>query len=91
MCRNARAVWYGAMSHTALQLPLSCACPPNKCAHAFQPNACLPCLSSQAAVEEGIVPGGGTALVYASRTLESVKEKCENFDQKVRWLGLSFC
>ena len=29
------------------------------------------------------MPGGGTALVYASRTLESVKEKCENFDQKV--------
>lgn len=30
------------------------------------------------------MPGGGTALVYASRTLESVKDKCENFDQKVR-------
>ncbi|KAI7835624.1 hypothetical protein COHA_010481 [Chlorella ohadii] len=39
--------------------------------------------ATKAAVEEGIVPGGGTALVYASRTLESVKEKCENFDQKV--------
>lgn len=36
------------------------------------------------------MPGGGTALVYASRTLESVKEKCENFDQKVHSLGLSF-
>ncbi|PRW44921.1 Chaperonin mitochondrial [Chlorella sorokiniana] len=39
--------------------------------------------ATKAAVEEGIVPGGGTALVYASRTLEGVKEKCENFDQKV--------
>ncbi|EFN56250.1 hypothetical protein CHLNCDRAFT_51922 [Chlorella variabilis] len=39
--------------------------------------------ATKAAVEEGIVPGGGTALVYASRTLEAVKDKCENFDQKV--------
>jgi chaperonin GroEL len=39
--------------------------------------------ATKAAVEEGIVPGGGTALVYASRTLEGVKEKCENFDQTV--------
>lgn len=47
-----------------------------------------PVCSPQAAVEEGIVPGGGTALVYASRTLESVKGKCENFDQKVRGRGV---
>ena len=33
--------------------------------------------------EEGIVPGGGTGLVYASRTLDSIKAKCENFDQTV--------
>lgn len=33
--------------------------------------------------EEGIVPGGGTALVYASRTLDAIKSKCENFDQTV--------
>ena len=39
--------------------------------------------ATKAAVEEGIVPGGGTALVYASRTLEGVKEKCENFDQTI--------
>lgn len=39
--------------------------------------------ATKAAVEEGIVPGGGTALVYASKTLESVKEKCENFDQTI--------
>eukprot|EP00887_Chlorella_sp_A99_P004323 scaffold15.g4323.t1 len=39
--------------------------------------------ATKAAVEEGIVPGGGTALVYASRALEAVKGKCENFDQKV--------
>ena len=37
-----------------------------------------PCLT-----EEGIVPGGGTALVYASRSLEAVKQRAENFDQKV--------
>jgi hypothetical protein len=29
------------------------------------------------------VPGGGTALVYASRSLEGIKSKCENFDQTV--------
>ena len=39
--------------------------------------------ATKAAVEEGIVPGGGTALVYASRTLEAVKAKCANFDQTV--------
>ena len=39
--------------------------------------------ATKAAVEEGIVPGGGTALVYASRTLDGVREACENFDQKV--------
>ncbi len=56
-------------------LPLNPSLPPNT-AHL------------QAAVEEGIVPGGGTALVYASRTLESVKDKCENFDQKVSLVNL---
>eukprot|EP00889_Picochlorum_renovo_P006765 jgi/Picre1/33795/NNA_001274.t1 len=39
--------------------------------------------ATKAAVEEGIVPGGGTALVYASRTLDSVRDACENFDQKI--------
>ncbi|MBC6496789.1 MAG: chaperonin GroEL [Alphaproteobacteria bacterium GM7ARS4] len=29
--------------------------------------------ATRAAVEEGVVPGGGTALLYASRVLESVK------------------
>ena len=38
--------------------------------------------ATKAAVEEGIVPGGGTALVYASRTLDAVKERCANFDQR---------
>ena len=46
--------------------------------------------ATKAAVEEGIVPGGGTALVYASRSLEAVKDKCENFDQKVR-VGWGWC
>ncbi|KAJ7539470.1 hypothetical protein O6H91_11G094700 [Diphasiastrum complanatum] len=37
--------------------------------------------ATKAAVEEGIVPGGGVALLYASRELE--KLQTENFDQKV--------
>ena len=36
-----------------------------------------------AAVEEGIVPGGGVALLYASKTLEEVKSKNASFDQKI--------
>lgn len=39
--------------------------------------------STKAAVEEGIVPGGGVALLYASQGLEAVKEKLTNFDQQV--------
>jgi chaperonin GroEL len=37
--------------------------------------------STRAAVEEGIVPGGGVALLYASRALDKVKG--ENSDQDV--------
>ncbi|MBT5374751.1 MAG: chaperonin GroEL, partial [Rhodospirillaceae bacterium] len=37
--------------------------------------------ATRAAVEEGIVPGGGTALLYATRSLEKVKT--ENHDQQV--------
>ncbi len=36
--------------------------------------------ATRAAVEEGIVPGGGTALLYAARALESLK--VDNADQK---------
>lgn len=36
----------------------------------------------QAAVEEGIVPGGGVALLYASKILDSIKGNL-NFDQKI--------
>ncbi|KAI5083448.1 hypothetical protein GOP47_0003191, partial [Adiantum capillus-veneris] len=36
--------------------------------------------ATKAAVEEGIVPGGGVALLYASKCLE--KLKADNFDQK---------
>ncbi len=39
--------------------------------------------ATKAAVEEGIVPGGGTALVYASRTLAAVAAAAANFDQQV--------
>ncbi|DBB12576.1 hypothetical protein WJX82_009550 [Trebouxia sp. C0006] len=39
--------------------------------------------ATKAAVEEGIVPGGGVALLYASKSLDAVKEKLENFDQTV--------
>lgn len=39
--------------------------------------------ATRAAVEEGIVPGGGTALLYASRTLDSLIAGLTNVDQKV--------
>ena len=39
--------------------------------------------ATKAAVEEGIVPGGGVALLYASQILDSVKEKLDVFDQQV--------
>jgi chaperonin GroEL len=34
-------------------------------------------------VEEGIVPGGGAALLHASKELAAVKEKLTNFDQQI--------
>merc|ERR1712176_623988 len=37
--------------------------------------------ATKAAVEEGIVPGGGTALLYASKSLSELQ--APNFDQKV--------
>lgn len=39
--------------------------------------------ATRAAVQEGILPGGGTALIKASRILDEVKEKAANFDQKL--------
>jgi len=39
--------------------------------------------ATKAAVEQGIVPGGGVALLWASRQLEDVKAKCINMDQKI--------
>ena len=39
--------------------------------------------ATRAAVEEGIVPGGGTALLWASKHLAEVKEQCINMDQKI--------
>ena len=41
------------------------------------------CAPDQAAVEEGIVPGGGVALLYASRTLAGLREGMTSFDQKI--------
>lgn len=37
--------------------------------------------ATKCAVEEGIVPGGGSALLYASRVLEGLE--VDNFDQRV--------
>lgn len=37
--------------------------------------------ATKAAVEEGIVPGGGVALLYATKVLEKLKSA--NFDQKI--------
>ena len=39
--------------------------------------------ATRAAVEQGIVPGGGSALLWASRQLGPIKEKCKNMDQKI--------
>jgi chaperonin GroEL len=39
--------------------------------------------ATRAAVEQGIVPGGGSALLWASRQLDDVKAQCKNMDQKI--------
>ncbi|KAI5962357.1 HSP60 [Candida pseudojiufengensis] len=39
--------------------------------------------ATRAAVQEGILPGGGTALIKATKILDGVKEKAANFDQKL--------
>merc|ERR1712023_503768 len=39
--------------------------------------------ATRAAVEEGIVPGGGMALLYATLALKSVTAACVNRDQEV--------
>ena len=38
--------------------------------------------ATRAAVDMGIVPGGGSALLWASKFMKEVKDKCENMDQK---------
>lgn len=39
--------------------------------------------ATKAAVQGGIVAGGGSALLWASRQLEDVKAQCVNLDQKI--------
>jgi len=39
--------------------------------------------ATRAAVEEGIVPGGGVALLYCSKHLEALKSKTQNFEQQI--------
>lgn len=39
--------------------------------------------ATRAAVQEGILPGGGTALIKATTILDDVKENAANFDQKL--------
>merc|ERR1711871_791619 len=39
--------------------------------------------ATRAAVEQGIVPGGGTALLWASRQLDEHAAQAENIDQKI--------
>jgi chaperonin GroL len=39
--------------------------------------------ATRAAVEEGIVPGGGKALLHCSTTLSKVLEQAENMDQRI--------
>jgi chaperonin GroEL len=39
--------------------------------------------ATRAAIEEGIVPGGGSALLYATQKLGAVRSAMVNYDQKV--------
>jgi chaperonin GroEL len=39
--------------------------------------------ATRAAVEDGIVPGGGRALLYASMQLDKALAKCNNIDQRI--------
>jgi chaperonin GroEL len=39
--------------------------------------------ATRAAVEEGIVPGGGNALLYCSTQLADVASECSNLDQRI--------
>lgn len=39
--------------------------------------------ATRAAVEEGIVPGGGSALLHASKALSALMEKTPNADQRI--------
>merc|ERR1711920_627372 len=39
--------------------------------------------ATRAAVEEGIVPGGGSALLHASKSLPQLYDECDHMDQKV--------
>jgi len=39
--------------------------------------------ATRAAVEEGIVPGGGVAFLYCSKHLETLKSTTPHFDQKI--------
>lgn len=39
--------------------------------------------ATRAAVQEGILPGGGTALIKATRVLDTVRDNAPNFDQKL--------
>merc|ERR1711966_116601 len=39
--------------------------------------------ATKAAVDEGIVPGGGSALLHASKTLQALEDSLEVFDQKI--------
>ena len=39
--------------------------------------------ATKAAVDEGIVPGGGTALLHASKTLKALEDSMTIFDQKI--------
>merc|ERR1712137_921284 len=39
--------------------------------------------ATRAAVEEGIVPGGGKALLHCSTTLDAIADQAENMDQRI--------
>lgn len=48
----------------------------------------LICIYAQAAVEEGIVVGGGCTLLRLASKVDAIKETLENDEQKVIFLHL---
>lgn len=48
-------------------------------------------MNYQAAVEEGIVVGGGCTLLRLASKVDSIKESLENDEEKVEHLVIMYC